>query len=67
MMAPPPDPALGALMVVVTVFTHLVSFCFFAGRLYDRLVPTWRLSWDSYFLIAAVVRSDPPLCSLPTS
>src|SRR5438105_8971798 len=59
-MAAPPDPALGPLMIIVTSVIHGIALPLFAGRLYSRIVPNWRLSWDGYFLIAAVVRTYPP-------
>jgi len=56
-MTPPLDPALGPLMVIVTSVMHVILIPLFAARLYGRIVPDWRVSWDGYFLIAAVVRS----------
>jgi len=56
-MAPSPDPNLGPVMVLVTSVTHAILLPLFAGRLYVRLFPDCRLSWDGYFLIAAVVRT----------
>ncbi|GAB1320021.1 hypothetical protein MFIFM68171_10231 [Madurella fahalii] len=54
-MDAPRDPALGSLMVIVTGVMHAISIPLVGGRIYDRVVPSWRLSWDGYFLIAAVV------------
>jgi len=54
-MTPTPDPSLAPLMVAVTGVMHAILIPLFAGRLYGRIVPDWRLSWDGYFLIAAVV------------
>ncbi|KAK0719323.1 hypothetical protein B0H67DRAFT_448225, partial [Lasiosphaeris hirsuta] len=50
-----PDPAFGSAMVVATAIMRAVSLPLFACRLYSRLLPRWRLSWDSYFLVAAVI------------
>lgn len=55
-MEAPPDPSLGSL---ITTVLHILSLALFVGRMYDRIVPTRRISWDGYTLIAAVVHGSP--------
>ena len=53
----PPDPDLGRTMVIATAVMHLFSIPLYAGRMYGRIRPVWRVTWDGYFLTGAVVKA----------
>ena len=53
----PPDAGLSPTLIIAISVMRLISIPLFLGRMYSRITPVWRVSWDGYFLTLAVVSS----------